>query len=106
MPNTIIIDRKRKRANSDNQWVDPLGIEQAKKEKLRTIDVPSDSDNPIHKFIRQWGSHKLLLGRKVHCLTDRKEMLSGYVVDVIAPFYLLLKNKGIVKFSDVISIGD
>ena len=102
----IIIDRKKKRANSDNQWVDALGLEEARKEKARTIDIPSDSDNPIHKFIRTWGSHKLLLGKKVFCLNDRKEMLSGFIVDVIAPYYLSLRNKGVVKFSDVISVGD
>ena len=106
MANLIIVDRKHKRASSDSQWKDPLGVDEARREKARTIDIPSDSDNVIHKFIRTWGSHKLLLGRKVHCITDKKEMLSGFIVDVIAPYYLSLRNKGVVKFSDVVSIGD
>ena len=102
----IIVDRKHKRANFDNQWADPFSVELAKKEQARTIDVPKDDKNPIYEFIRKWGSHKLLLGKKVHCLTDRQTVLSGYIVDVIPPSYLLLKNKGVAKFSDVITIGE
>ena len=102
----IIVDRKHKRANSDNQWKDPLGVEDAKHEKARTIEVPNDSKNPVHEFIRKWGSHKQLLGKKAFCLTDRKEMMWGYIIDVFPPFYLHLKNKGIAKFDDVISIAE
>ena len=102
----IIVDRKRKQRSFDDQWSDPFGIEEAKREKARTIDVPNDSVNPIHKFIRKWGSHKLLLGKKVYCLTDQKTFLSGYIVDVIPPDYLLLRNKGIAKFEDVITLEE
>ena len=102
----IIVDRKHKKANSDNQWKDPLGIEEAKREKARTIEVPNDSDNPIYKFLRQWPL-KCLLGKKVFCLTDRKMMISGHIKDVIPPDYLLLKNDGgMARFKDVVSIGD
>ena len=100
----IIVDRKHKRKNFDNNWSDPLGVEEARREKARTIEVPLDSDNPVHKFIAMWGSHKLLLGHKAHCITDRKEMMSGFIVDVIPPDYLHLKNKGVVRFKDVISL--
>ena len=104
MGNLIIVDRKKKKASFDNQFTDPLGVDEAKREKARTIDIPNDSTNPIHKFLRLWDSPKLLLGRCVHCLIDKKEVLSGYIVDVIPPFYLHLKDKGVVKFSDVVSM--
>ena len=102
----IIVDRKKKRfrLGMDENFNDPLGTEKAKREKARTIDVPNDSDNPVHKFIKQWGSHKLLLGKKVHCLTDKQTVLSGYIVDVIAPHYLMLRNKGVATFESVITI--
>ena len=102
----IIIDRKHKRANFDNQWNDVFSLDNAKKEQARTIDVPNDSKNPVHEFIRKWGSHKLLLNKTAFCITDRKEILSGRIVDVIPPYYLLLKNKGVATFDSVISISE
>ena len=102
----IIVDRKHKRANFDNQWADPFSVELAKKEKARTIDIPNDSKNPVHEFIRKWGSHKLLLNKTAFCMTDKQTILSGRIVDIIPPHYLLLKNKGVATFDSVISISE
>jgi hypothetical protein len=101
----IIVDRKHKRANSDNQWSDPLGVEQAKREKARTIEIPKDSINPAYQMISLMGV-KSLLGLKAFCLNDRKEMISGIIVDIIPPFYISLRNKGVFKLDDVVSMGD
>lgn len=104
MPNLIIIDRKHKRKNSDEQWNDPLGTEEAKYNKARTIEIPKETKNPVYTAITSMGI-KSLLGRIAYCLNDKKEILSGRIVDVIPPGYLHLKNKGVVKIDDCISLG-
>jgi len=109
MSNLIIIDRKKRRRYlmMDEQVNDPLGVDQAKHEKARTIEVPSDSDNPVHKFLREWKDHTFLLGHKAFCLNDKKDIMTGHIVKVIAPNWLVLKKKdACVRFEDVISIGD
>lgn len=104
MSNLIIIDRKHKRANSDNNWDDALGVDAAKREKARTIEVPKDSMNPIHRFLREH-SIKELIGRDVYCIKKNTDVLSGKIQDIIPPGYVLVRNKGVAKFDDVISIG-
>lgn len=104
MGNLIIIDRKAKRTNSDSNWIDPLGVSEAKANKSRTIEIPKDSANPVHQAIESMGV-KALLGRVAYCLNDKKEMMSGVIVDVIPPYYLHLRHKGVAKFDDIISIG-
>jgi hypothetical protein len=106
MSNLIIIDRKHKRRNNDDQFNDPLGVEEAQKNNRNTIPIPAGSKNPIHLFIEKYGSHKMLYGKKCFALTDRKEIMSGYITKVIAPDMLYLKNKGVVKFSDCISLEE
>jgi hypothetical protein len=98
------MDRKRKKANSDNQWNDPLGIEEVKNNKSRTIEIPKDSKNPAHILIASIGV-KALIGRIAYCLNKKQEMVSGRIVDVIPPKYIHLKNKGVFTLDDVISIG-
>ena len=100
----IIMDRKKKRANSDNQWVDPLGIEEAKRNKAITIEIPKGTKNPAYILMSSMGV-KALLGRIAYCLDSKKELMTGRIVDIIPPGYLHLKNKGVVKIDDVISIG-
>jgi len=104
MGNLIIVDRKHKRANSDNDWVDPLGVDSARQEKARTISIPRGSVNPAYQVITSMGV-KALLGRTAYCFNDRKEVVSGVIADVIPPYYLHLRNKGVFKLDDVISIG-
>jgi hypothetical protein len=101
----IIIDRKHKRANFDDQWVDPMGIERARIEKARTIDIPNDSKEPIHRFLREHGL-KALLKKKVYCVTDKKDFIVGFIQDIIPPDMIMIYNKGIARFKDVISIGE
>lgn len=103
----IIIDRKKKRFKygMDLNWDDPLFIESAKCQKAITIDIPNDSRNPIHNYMRRWG-HKALLGKRAFALKDTGEILSGFIVDIIPPYYISLKDKGVVKIDDVISIGE
>ena len=105
MGNLIIIDRKSKRANADENWQDPLGIDHAKREKARTISIPNEDRRPIYNFLREH-SVKELLNKRVFCMKDNKEVMSGIVQDIIPPDYVVLRNKGVAKLTDVISIGD
>ena len=100
----VVAELRNKPINWDKDWTDPLGIDEAKRNKANTIEIPNDSKNVIHEFLRKWGNVKLLYGKKAFCLTDRKEIMSGFIVKVIPPHYLLLKNKGLARFSDVISL--
>ena len=104
MSNIIIIDRKNKRASLDNNWDDALGVDHAKREKARTINIPKDSKNPAHQVMTAMGV-KALLGRKAFCFNSKQEMVSGIISDVIPPNYIHLRNKGVFKIDDVISIG-
>ena len=90
----IIIDRKEKRKNFDNQWSDPLGVEDAKKEKARTINVDKDAKNPIDRFLCY---HPLseLLGKKVWAVkSDRSRFFEGWVVDIYPSRHILIKEAG------------
>jgi len=104
MGNLIIIDRKAKRASSDNNWADPLGVETARQEKARTIEVPRDSVNPMYVFLRDHKPSELV-GRKVFCLTDKQDTLSGYIQDIIPPNFVVIRSKGVARIKDVVSIG-
>lgn len=104
----IIIDYKRKRKISDDQWKDPLGIDEAQKAHSQTIEISSKSENVIDKFLLIWQSPKMLLGKKVYALRDDKTVMSGRVVDVWPSRFVLIKdNKGDnrpVEFGSVISM--
>lgn len=104
MSNIIIVDRKHKRANFDNQWKDPFSLDEAKKEKARTISIPRGSKNPAYQVMETMGV-KALLGRQAFCFNDKKEVISGIVADVIPPDYIHLRNKGVFTIDSVISIG-
>ena len=104
MGNLIIVDRKLKRASTDRQWTDPLGVDDAKRDKARTIEIPKGSKNPAHQVMSTMGI-KSLLGRRAFCFNDRKEVVSGVIADIIPPHYLHLRNKGVFRIDDVISIG-
>ena len=103
MSNLIIVDRKHKRANSDNNWDDPLSVEHAKREKARTIEIPKDSKLPIHEALRSIGV-KGLLGRKVFCITEKMDVLSGNIQDIMPPDFIMIRNKGVARFKDCIAI--
>jgi hypothetical protein len=105
LSNLIIVDRKHKRKNFDNDWSDPFSLDETRKEKARTISIERGSSNAVHRYIEKWG-HKAILGKRVFALNDRQEPISGYAVDVIPPDYIHLKNKGVVRFKDCISIGE
>lgn len=100
----IIIDRKKKRANFDNQWSDPLGIEEARKNKAVTIEIPKDSKNPAHLIMASFGA-KSLIGKTAYCFNSKKDIVSGRIVDIIPPHFIHLRNKGVFKLDDIVSIG-
>ena len=100
----IIIDRKHKRANSDNNWTDPLGVEDAKKEKARTFEIPRGSKNPAHQVMASMGA-SALIGRRAWCFNSRQEVVSGVISGVYPPHYIHIKDKGVFKLDDVFSIG-
>lgn len=104
MSNLIIIDRKHKRANSDNTWTDALGVDDAKREKARTIEIPKGSKNPAHQVMATQGT-KGLLGRKAWCFNSKQEVVTGFISQVLPPHFIHLKNKGVFKLDDVFSIG-
>lgn len=100
----VVTELRKKPINWDKDYTDVLGIDEAKHNRQNTIEVPKDSHNPIHEFLRKWGNAKLLIGKKAFCLTDRKEVMSGFITKVMPPCYLLLKDKGVADFSDCISL--
>ena len=110
MSNLIIVDRKRKRRNFDDQWTDPLGLEQSKIDKAREIVIDSKSQNPIDRFLSTWSDCKLLLGKEVWAKkSDNSCILSGRIVDVCPGRVLLVKNHDKenipIRFEDCVTLG-
>jgi hypothetical protein len=106
----IIIDHKRKRAHSDYDWTDAMGIDQAKDAKLHQIQVDPASDCLIDKFICKYGDHKFLMGKKIWAKKDKSNrVIEGFIRDVYPSRYLLVKWNGKnvpVKFENVFSIKE
>lgn len=102
----IIVDRraKRRRLMMDSCDTDVLGIGQARANHSREVAVESGSINPIHKFLSN-NSPKSLLGHMAYCLTDRKEMITGKITDVIPPDMIMLHGGKVAYFKDVVSIS-
>ena len=105
----IIVDRKRKRKSSDDQWNDPLGVDQAREAKANTIEIDTKQDNPIDKFLARWGDTKLLIGKRVWAKKDKSfKIIDGKVVNVYPSRFLLVKIKNgtnvPVEFSRVLSM--
>lgn len=104
----IIIDHKHKKANSDNQWVDPLGVEQAKRLKAHTLEVDPNSKNVVDRFICDNGA-KALKGKKAYCMDDQDRMFEGWIMDCYVSRMLLIKIDGKnrpFEFSAIIAIGE
>jgi len=103
----IIIDRKKKRAGLDNQWHDPLGVEQARANKAREIEVDTQGNNPIDKYLLA-NPLKSLVGKKVWGIKDDKSRTyCGWVVDVYPGRILLVKvnSENIpINFEHIISM--
>jgi len=110
MHHHIIIDRRKKRLGFDSQWNDPLGIEETKKEKIRTIEIQNNSLNSIDKFFQDNTDPKSILGKRVWAKKQNKErFIAGYIVDIYPGRVLLvkIKNENVpIPFSDVISLGE
>ena len=103
----IIIDRKWKRKGFDDQYKDVLGVEDAKRENARTLEIDKKTDNIIEKYILKY-SVKYLLGKKVWCIkSDKSRTFCGWVVDVYPSKVLLVKVRGKnlpMTFDSVISM--
>lgn len=102
----IIVDRRKKRFHlgMDEQWNDPLGVDEAKKEKARTIEIPKGDKNPVYQVLSNMGISGLI-GRTAYCLTDKQEMFNGVIQRIVPPDLLILRNKGVARIKDVISLG-
>ena len=87
----IIVDRKHKRANSDDQWKDPLGVEVAQKSHENEIEVHM-KDNPIDKFLLEWPDAKCLLGKTAYALRHDDTVIAGRIVDVYPGRLILIKT--------------
>jgi len=108
----FIIDRKKKRYKygMDEQWNDPLGIEQAQKNKARTIEFYKNSDNLIDKFVCNGigTDAKSLIGKKIWAIkSDNSRIFEGYIVGVHPSRHIIIKVNGEnipIRFQDVISM--
>lgn len=109
MSNIIIIDHKSKRKNSDTDWTDALGLEEAKRNKANTIEISKDTTDTVERFLLEHSPNDLI-GKKVWVIfANGARMWEGWVVDVYASKHLLCKVNGEnrpVDFKHVISIGD
>ena len=105
----IIIDRKHKRANADNQWDDTFSFEQGKKEKFVTLEIEKGSDDIVDKFLMN-NSLEALKGKMVYALKKGTDvMISGRVAKILVDRILLLRQgKRLIPvfFNSVISIGN
>ena len=91
----IMIDRKHKRANFDNQWNDPLGVEAAQEKKKHEIQVDKSSTNPVDRFLLAYSDPKLLLGKKAYAVNkDASKFYYGPITDVHPRRLLFIKYKG------------
>ena len=89
----IIIDRKRKRWTNDFSDKDPLGLDEAKKNKSNQIEVSDKEINPIDKFLCLWLSPHFLIGKKIYARkSDNSSILQGFIVDVYPSRHLLIKQ--------------
>ena len=105
----IIIDRKKKRYafGLDEQFNDPLGVEEARKGKSNTIEIEKGSINPIDKYLMEH-TPKELIGKKVWCMKKKSnKTYSGWVVDVYPARVLLVRSNDLnlpTTFESVIAM--
>lgn len=103
----IIIDRKRKKAVLEFNEPDPMGTEQAKRNRLNELPIDPKADNPVDKYLCQ-NTPKSLIGKRAYALKGDK-VIEGFIVDVYTARFLLMKCKGEnrpFEFESVISISN
>ena len=106
--NDVIKEFRKNPINHDAQHKDVLGVEEARINKLHTLEIDPTSDNIIDKFILTNGVNKLR-NLKVWCMkSDNSRMFEGWITHVLPIRVLLVKTdkKTLpMEFSSVISLG-
>ena len=100
--------KKRKLYYDYSGGSDPLGIEEARFNKSRTLEIDTKSDLVIDKFLMN-NNPTDLMGKKVWAINSKKQTFCGWIVDCYPMRYLLCKINGENKpfaFKDVIAMGE
>ena len=92
---------------SDDQFTDVLGTEEARREKMRSIELEPNTTNVIEKYLLN-NPLKSILHKKVWAIKKEGEvMFNGTIVDVYPEKILLVKCGGVnlpIDFDHVISM--
>ena len=105
----IIIDRKKKRQRlmMDSCDEDVLGIKESQRNKANEVEYTESEGNPIDKFLCMFPHIKLLIGKRVWAVSkDGTKVIEG-VISMVYPGRLVhIKDKGVVRFDEVVAIGE